>query len=527
MQYKTLGILTVLPLFLSSWLPGQQSGAAPTALLERPLCPEIRSQLELFVDHYLIDALRGTRLKLHHPRPAEVVLRGDRRWEGTHGFGQDVILHDGTYRMYYHASGRMCYAESQDGIRWRKTSLGLIEFEGSRENNLVGTAEGEELYDHRTEPSARFFLDRRPGVPANERFKALKLNEGERANPTQEETDRKFTLNDQGLWVSSPTDVIAWVSGDGKVWRKLREEPILRNSILGKFDGDYALFWSAREEQYLIYTRYRTSPNRSVGRRSIGRLTSPDFLNWSRLEPMSFGDDGIIPENHLYINKTQPYYRAPHIYLAFPARLMEGRQSLTDQQAREAAREAGIPEERWKDCSETVLMTTRGGTRYDTTFREGFIRPGPGALHWKTRTNFALQGVVPTGEEEMSIYVTRAAGTPSWHVQRYVLRVDGLASVNAPYSGGEMVTRLFTFSGQELVLNYSTSAAGSIRVEIQDPSGQAIAGYGLEDLSEIIGDEIERVVAWKKGIDVSSLAGTPVRLRFAMKDADLFSLRFR
>ena len=163
-----------------------------------------------------------------------------------------------------------------------------------------------------------------------------------------------------------------------------------------------AHFWSAREEQYLIYTRCRTSPNRSVGRRSIGRLTSPDFLNWSRLEPMSFGDDGIIPENHLYINKTQPYYRAPHIYLAFPARLMEGRQSLTDQQAREAAREAGIPEERWKDCSETVLMTTRGGTRYDTTFREGFIRPGPGALHWKTRTNYALQGVVPTGEEEMS-----------------------------------------------------------------------------------------------------------------------------
>ena len=72
--------------------------------------------------------------------------------------------------------------------------------------------------------------------------------------------------------------------------------------------------------------------------------------------------------------RPSPTYRAPHIYLAFPARLMEGRQSLTDQQAREAAREAGIPEERWKDCSETVLMTTRGGTRYDTTFREGTVR---------------------------------------------------------------------------------------------------------------------------------------------------------
>jgi hypothetical protein len=90
-----------------------------------------------------------------------------------------------------------------------------------------------------------------------------------------------------------------------------------------------------------------------------------------------------------------------------------------------------------------------------------------------------------------------------------------------------MVTRLFTFSGRELVLNYSTSAAGSIRVEIQGPSGKLIPGYGLEDSTEIIGDEIERVVAWKKGADVSSLAGQPVRLRFAMKDADLYSLRFR
>ena len=132
--------------------------------------------------------------------------------------------------------------------------------------------------------------------------------------------------------------------------------------------------------------------------------------------------------------------------------------------------------ERWQDCSETVLMSTRGGTRYDTTFREGFIRPGRGALNWKTRTTYALQGVVPTGIEEMSIYVTRAAGTPSWHVRRYVLRVDGFASVNAPYSGGEMVTRLFTFSGRELVLNYSTSAAGSVRVEIQDAAGKPVPG---------------------------------------------------
>ena len=99
--------------------------------------------------------------------------------------------------------------------------------------------------------------------------------------------------------------------------------------------------------------------------------------------------------------------------------------------------------------------------------------------------------------------------------------------MNAPYNGGEMVSRLLTFSGSELVLNYSTSAAGSVRVEIQGPSGEAIPGYALEDAQEIVGDEIKRLVAWEAGSDVSALAGKPVRLRFVMKDADLYSLRFR
>ena len=515
--------LTFCLLASGTLLPGQGAPSPVPGLLERPVCPDIGSRREIFVDYYLIDRLEGTRLKLHHPRPAEVVLKKDRPWEEELGFGQSVLLHGGKYIMHYRAHNRNCYAESQDGIFWTKPALGLIEVDGSRENNLIGTADGQYLFDYVTEPSARFFLDTRAGVPEGERIKALTLHEGKRANPTPEEEARKFTLDDRGLWLSSPTDVILWVSADGKAWRKLREKPILRSSLYGKFDGDASFFWSEAEGRYLIYTRYYTSPNQSVGRRAIARQTSRDLFNWSRLEPMTFGDDGIVPENHLYINLTEPYFRAPHIYLAFPARLMEGRQALTDAQAREA----GVREGRWEDCSETVLMSTRGGTRYDITFREGLIRPGPGPLNWVTRTNYALRGLVPTGEHEMSMYVSRHSGNPSWYIQRYVLRLDGFASVNAPYAGGEMVTRLFTFSGKELTLNYSTSAAGSLRVEIQDASGKPLPGYGLEHSREIVGDEIERVVSWEAGSDVSALAEKPIRLRFVMKDADLYSLRFR
>ena len=90
-----------------------------------------------------------------------------------------------------------------------------------------------------------------------------------------------------------------------------------------------------------------------------------------------------------------------------------------------------------------------------------------------------------------------------------------------------MVTKPFAFEGKELVINYATSAVGRVRVEIQDTGGSPIAGYALSECSEIYGDEIEHVVCWQSGADVRALAGGPIRLRFVLKDADLYSIRFR
>jgi hypothetical protein len=58
-------------------------------------------------------------------------------------------------------------------------------------------------------------------------------------------------------------------------------------------------------------------------------------------------------------------------------------------------------------------------------------------------------------------------------------------------------------------------------------TGQTLPGYRLDEAVEQIGDEIERVVRWKQGASVESIAGRPVRLRFVLRDADLFSIRFR
>jgi len=99
--------------------------------------------------------------------------------------------------------------------------------------------------------------------------------------------------------------------------------------------------------------------------------------------------------------------------------------------------------------------------------------------------------------------------------------------VQALLSGGELITKPLVFAGKELIINFSTGAAGSIRAEIQDDDGTPIPGYTLADSEETFGDELARVVSWKGGSDVGRLAGRPIRLRLALKDADLYAIQFR
>ena len=83
-------------------------------------------------------------------------------------------------------------------------------------------------------------------------------------------------------------------------------------------------------------------------------------------------------------------------------------------------------------------------------------------------------------------------------------------------SGGEVVTKPIRFQGDTLNMNFATSAAGGIQVEIQNERGKPIPGFALDDCPPHFGDTIQRKVTWKNGSDVNSLAGKTVRLRFVV-----------
>ena len=138
------------------------------------------------------------------------------------------------------------------------------------------------------------------------------------------------------------------------------------------------------------------------------------------------------PVEHLYTNQTGPYFRAPHLYVSIAARFMPGRQVLTDGQARTIKVDAGY----FHDLSDSVFMSTRGGSVYDRTFLESFVRPGPGLENWTSRTNYPALNVIRTGPAEMSFFVQRGYGQPGHHLARFSLRLDGFASLHADYRGG-------------------------------------------------------------------------------------------
>ncbi len=469
-------------------LPTLTSLALATAIASAATPVHLGSQRELFVDDHLIDTLHHARQELHHPAPQEIVLHTDLPWEGIYSAYFTVFQDGHKLRMYYRGMPEAkhdlntevtCYAESTDGIHWTKPQLGLFEVHGTTSNNVV-------LAHHRACHNFTPFLDANPNTPPAQKYKAV----GGTGEP--------------GL--------IALYSPDAIHWSEIQPAPVITE---GAFDSQNVAFWSHTEQQYVCY--FRVFRN---GIRWIARTTSRDFIHWTAPVDLTTGDQ---PAQHLYTNQILPYHRAPHIYLGLPTRFMPGRQALSREQT--SALGTSTAFDFRNDCADILLTATRGNSTF-TRHMEAFIRPGLDPKNWTSRANYAAYGIIQTSPEELSLYVNHNLGYPSAHVRRYTLRTDGFTSISAPYSGGTLLTKPITFSGSKLEINYSTSAAGSIQVEIQHPDGTPAPNFTLEDCPEIIGDEIQRTVIWKSNPSLEQLANQPVRLLFHLSDANLFSLQF-
>lgn len=481
---------------------------APLLADDSPL--NIGSRRELFVDTSLLDSIAGkAELKLHHPAPQEIAFQFDRPWEGS-ASGYPTVFQDGDlYRMYYRGhryiidppplrqaqSEVVCYAESRDGIHWTRPNLGLFDWTGSKENNIIWAGSYE---THNFAP----FKDSNPSTRPEERYKAI-----------------GGTTASKGLWT--------FKSADGIHWTRLSEKPVVST---GAFDSHNTAFWDEEHKRYTMYVRY-FSEGEFKGLRLIGVSYSTDFANWSEPVGIAYPDS---PPQQMYTNQILPYYRAPHLLFGFPTRyvarpLTPFVRNLDPLDLREKLIKAD--ERCGTDLTDGLFMSSRDGLTFKR-WDEAFLRPGPQAEgRWVYGDMYQSYGLwetrSPAGDSEISLHFNEG----SWRdaesrLRRYTIRLDGFVSLNSPYSGGAVTTKPLVFAGNKLKVNYSTSAAGSLRVELQDASGSPIPGFELESSAEHFGDSVVQTISWKNGSDVTPLIGQPVRIRFVLSDADLYAFQF-
>lgn len=309
--------------------------------------PDIGSRRELFVDQFLVGELKNATHVLHAPQLAPSVAL-----PRPHGHYATVLKADDKFQFYYrgdkdpkvtwkthgieayHDGEVTLYAESKDAIQWTTPKLGLFEHPSFPEGNIV--LMDEFLVNHNFTP----FIDTKPGTPPEQKYKALG---GIAFQP------RQTAVRDK----RGPGGLKAFASPDGIHWKKLQEQAVVPEAWGKYFDSQNYAFWSESEQCYVCYFRRFIK-----GCRGIARTTSKDFLTWT--EPVELPVN--LPGEHLYTSCTQPYFRAPHLYIAMPTRFMDKRGAATD----------------------ILFMSTRGGGSYDRTFTQSFIRPGLSKDGWPT-----------------------------------------------------------------------------------------------------------------------------------------------
>lgn len=485
------------------------SQGADTAVSGDANVIELGSRRELFVDDVLIDSLNNARRELHHPQPQEVAFVCDRPWEGNTCLYFRIIRDGDRFRMWYMGAHWqldpndpvpthplfICYAESSDGIAWMRPNLGLHEYQGSKENNICVAG----IHDNFTP-----FLDINPTCQPEARYKA--------AGSFYDSAKKRTVL-------------IAWQSPDGIHWERLGDKPIIEQ---GAFDSQNVIFWDPAIKKYRAYIR-----DFHDGLRDIRLSVSDDFQTWSVPELLHLTP--AVANEQLYTNCIAPYERAPHLYLGFPARYVErnwspSMRALPDLAHREIR--ANKEQRIGTAITDEVFMSSRDGLNFQR-WGEAYLRNGPErAGNWVYGDCYQAHGLMETASgltgasSEFSMLMPENYWKSSMQMRRYTIRLDGFVSVTAPLEGGEMLTKPFRFTGNRLSLNFATSAAGSLHVELTDITGKPLPGYTLADSDEQFGDSPDRTITWNGKSDTSGLAGKPVRMRFRMSDADVFSFQF-
>ena len=484
---------------------------------------DIGSQKQLLLDDYIVESLTDTRRALNPAEKVEdnPVLESKLPWEERDltliGIAFDPA--DDTFKMWYRprtfsarrgdgqivVSGEwdsgpgICLATSDDGVHWERPSLGLVEYDGSKQNNILPPWGNVERLIWR-----EVMLDPHESDPAR-RFKSLVA--------TRDTTLPRMTLH-------------LFTSPNGITWTGHPGNPVIDEATSGVWGPVY---WDSVRETYAALMENCLHRRCPYGKRVIGRSDSPDMVHWSEPETILVPDDDDPPDTEFYGMFATAYERLDVASLWIF--------KTTDM------------------THHPQFVFSRDGVRYDRRYKEPFILRGSGTEF----DSVSLYGFAPIvhGDRILTYYMARNWRSPETLIQLgdrakgaiglAVSRLDGFVSLDGAKGVAtdavplrskvpehcQMVTRAFGFSGSRLHLNVEAAVqqwgAGpcEVRVQVLTSQHNPIPGFDLSNADPITTSGIAQVVSWNGSPDVSSLAGRPIKLRIYFKNAKLYSFQFR
>lgn len=498
---------------------------------------DIGNHKELFIDEAPIASMKNIVLTMNAPyQDHEPVFLPEAPWEYRIHPYATVMREGDVFRLWYlayewdppagvelpvagttedarlfwrHTRGRICYAESTDGVHWERPNLGLVEYRGSGDNNILGPARHDPVQQAGWNAGTVF---KDPTAPPQSQYKLWS----------------EIKVGEEGK-----SGLTGFSSPDGLRWEANENYP-----LPGPCDCLNVVFWDERIQQYVGYSRLWTADSRGDRFRAVRRLVSPDFERW---EDMGFvlGADEVdlaLPVKRqrqsrqimdFHGNCVFKYPGTSDAYLALPEVWWHWSANPFPAEGRVQEQMGGFP-----DSVDVQLATSRDGIEWQRAGgRNPFLRLGPPEAG-DSRMIYAFTQPVQVGDELWIYYggfrygISEGVALKRGAYFRARLRLDGFISADAPYEGGELVTVPLRFRGDRLALNADTSAGGAIRVQIEDEDGTPIEGYSMGEADEVNGNSVRHFATWTGGARVGELAGRVVRLRFMMNGCKLYSFQF-
>ena len=466
---------------------------------------------QLFIDDFVVDSRESLLRVIHHPEryPQNPILTGTQPWEKwlLEVNGRPVLYDEDAkqFRMYYGANlddanaangtrYKVCYAVSKDGIHWTRVPLGQVEWEGSRANNILQWGEN---------------WMRRPNVIFD---------------PADPDVNRRFKMTYVDV-IAGHSFIAKGYSHDGIHWRLNGDgKPIpggANSNLLG---------WDPHIGRYVLYPRVAGPPTTPGTTRSdaVGRSTSVDFISWS--EPQRVLAAGPADSNRDFKGLAAFLYSDVYLGMLW---VFEGDKSA---QAELAFSRDGSE---WQRVSPGEIFFRQGEPgSWDSN---GILAVAP-VIHgdriyfyyagWNvpyTDSKFVKQpdGRVIAIDEELARVQAgwvENGKRMQWAIGMATLRLDGFISLHAGKRPGVLTTKSFEATGGKLLLN--ADVRGDLRTEVLGENAEPLPGYAADDSYPIRSNEIQVKVRWKHGRTVEKLRGKRIRLRFIMREGDLYSFRF-